>query len=157
MTPSHRWSHPSHHPSHSQAPQWKPFEGGIPSGGSGPLFPEVVYLNVTLESIRDDTLNFSNSSSFFPEKSFTRSFRQNMSLTVNVWKKAAFVFQTTDQQGFFQINELLHTTSHSPRYSSGRASANPSPWPSATLRQISLSVNPLRGRSEIKLKPTTQN
>lgn len=82
VTPSHRWSHPSHHPSHSQAPQWKPFfQGGIGFGmiqprGVDPSSQMVVLLNVTLESIRDDTLHFSNShsrtSSFFPEKSSTK-------------------------------------------------------------------------------------
>ena len=137
---------------------------GIPSGGSGvPSSQMVVYLNVTdMESIRDSR-NFTfltrtvAQALFFPEKSFTRSFRQDMSLTVNVWKKKQRLCFRQTTRYLFQINELLYTTSHSPRYSSGRASANPSPSPSATLRQISLSVNPLRSRSEIKSKPTTQN
>ena len=170
MTPSHRWMISSliPHPSHSQAPQWKPFFQGrdwirhpIRGGVDRPLFPDGCLLNVTLESIRDEKLNFSNSHSR-TSCFFLKSHLQDPSARIWVWrqmfeKKAAFVFQTTDQQEFFQINELLHTTSHSPRYSSGRASANPSPSPSATRRQISLSVNPLRSRSEIKLKPTTQN
>ena len=172
MTPSHRRSHLS------SLTSSKPLSGSavktffsragigfgmIQPGGSGPLLPRGCLLNVTLESIRDSR-NFtfltrkSRTSCFFPEKSSTKILPPGYeSYGKCLKKKAAFVFQTTDQQEFFQINELLHTTSHSPRYSSGRASANPSPSPSATLRQISLSVNPLCSRSEIRLKPTTQN